>query len=161
MEVEDPTPVATEQPARTTERRRRLRMILGTMLVVVALGLVPWTLYLAVTLPDRHHAAHWSAVWVGFDIVLALAILATAIGAFRRARWIAIAATITGTMLICDAWFDVLTSDTGSQATVAVVSAAFAELPLAALCFWIAWNVEKAREWRDLLSDQTSRAAAP
>ena len=69
---------------RTAERRRRLRLIIGSMLIFVAVLMVPWTVYLAATLPTRHHAAHWDAVWVGFDVALVFGIVTTALGAFRR-----------------------------------------------------------------------------
>jgi hypothetical protein len=124
------------------------------MLIVIAVLMIPWTLYLAFSLPTRHHAEHWDAVWVGFDVALVIGILATALGAFRRADWLAIAATATGTLLLCDAWFDVLTSEGGHQAGVALLQALVGELPLAVLCFWVAWNVERAREWSDVLRDR-------
>ena len=151
MEI-DPTPVSA--PVRSPESRRRLRLVIGSMLIVIAVLMVPWTLYLAVTLPTRHHAAHWDAVWVGFDIALVIGIALTALGAFRRSDWLAIAATATGTLFLCDAWFDVLTSSGGSEATTALLQALVGELPLAALCFWIAWNVERAREWSSVLRDR-------
>jgi hypothetical protein len=53
---------------------------------------------------------------------------------------------ITGTLLCCDAWFDVLTSRGASDITQAVLSAVLIELPLAALCFWIARNLARAME---------------
>ncbi len=133
--------------ARSERDRRRLRHAVAGGLVVVAVLMVPWTLYLAITLPTRHHAQHWDAVWVGFDIAVAAGIAATAVGAFRRSEWLVIVASCTGTLLLCDAWFDVLTSSGGRQAGVALLQALAGELPLAALCFWIAWNVERAREW--------------
>jgi O-antigen/teichoic acid export membrane protein len=139
---------------RSAEDRRRLRLMIGSVLIVVAVLMVPWTLYLAVTLPTRHHAVHWDAVWVGFDVALVVGIAATAIGAFRRAGWLAIAATATGTLLLCDAWFDVLTSSGGGEATEALLQALVGELPLAVLCFWIAWNVERAREWSGVFRDR-------
>ncbi len=80
--------------------------------------------------------------------------MATALGAFRRSGWLAIAATATGTLFLCDAWFDVLTSTGSHEASVAVLQALVGELPLAALCFWIAWNVERAREWSAVLRDR-------
>jgi hypothetical protein len=134
--------------------RRRLRNLVGGVLIVVAVLMVPWTLYLAFTLPARHHAEHWDAVWVGFDIAVAFGIASTAIGAFRRSNWLAIAAACTGTLLLCDAWFDVLTSSGEREAGIALLQALGGELPLAALCFWIAWNVERAREWSAVLRDQ-------
>ena len=41
--------------------------------VFVALGavLVPWTLWLAATLPERHVARNFDVAWSGFDVALA------------------------------------------------------------------------------------------
>jgi hypothetical protein len=53
---------------------------------------------------------------------------------------------VTGTLLICDAWFDVLTTRTGTELLQAALEAALIELPLAALCFWMATNLARAIE---------------
>jgi hypothetical protein len=53
------------------------------------------------------------------------------------------AAAVTGTMLLCDAWFDVITSSGGSEQIESILEACFAELPLAALCGYIIWDVER------------------
>ena len=54
--------------------------------------------------------------------------------------------TITGTLLVCDAWFDVLTSRGVSDIAQAAAAALLIELPLAALCFWMASNLAHAVE---------------
>jgi hypothetical protein len=54
--------------------------------------------------------------------------------------------TITGTLLVCDAWFDVLTSRGLPGIAQAASLALFVELPLAALCFWMARNLAHAVE---------------
>jgi len=41
-----------------------------------------------------------------------------------------------------DAWFDTLTSQPGNELAWAAVEALVAELPLAAFCFWIAFDAE-------------------
>ncbi len=53
---------------------------------------------------------------------------------------------MTGTLLVCDAWFDILTSRGTSDIVQAILSALLVELPLAVLCFWIAMNVNRAVE---------------
>jgi hypothetical protein len=53
---------------------------------------------------------------------------------------------VTGTLLVCDAWFDVLTSRGTSAVAQSIVEALLVELPLAALCFWIARNLAHAVE---------------
>jgi hypothetical protein len=53
---------------------------------------------------------------------------------------------MTGTMLLCDAWFDVITSGSGGEQLEAVLEACFAELPLAALCAFIVFDAERFRQ---------------
>jgi hypothetical protein len=112
------------------------------LLTVVAIGLVPWIFYLTFTLPSRHVTFHYDLAWVGFDVALTLSFGATAWAAFRGSRWLVPLAAVTGTMLVCDAWFDVVTSQSGGEMWEAVAEAALAELPLAALCAFIVYDAE-------------------
>ena len=117
------------------------------LLALVALALVPWTLWLTFSLPSRHVTQHYDAAWVGFDIALAAAFAATAWSALRRPRWLVALAAATGTMLLCDAWFDVVTSSGGAERVEAVAEAAFAEIPLAAICAYIVLEAERFEDW--------------
>jgi hypothetical protein len=45
-------------------------------------------------------------------------------------------------MLLCDAWFDIVTSQSGGEMWEAIVEAALAELPLAAVCGFIVYDAE-------------------
>jgi hypothetical protein len=108
--------------------------------------LIPWTAVLFVTLPRHYSANHWPIAWGGFDIALGLALASTAVMVARRSPFAEVTATITGTLLCCDAWFDILTSRGTSDIAQAVVSAVFVELPLAALCFWMSRNLAHAVE---------------
>jgi hypothetical protein len=107
------------------------------LLGVTSAGLVPWTLWLTFTLPERHLAHHYDVAWVGFDIGLAAAFAATTWAAIRDSRWLPVAAAVTATMLLCDAWFDVVTSAGGSERVEAILQAAFAEIPLACVCAFV------------------------
>lgn len=113
------------------------------MFILTALGLGPWTLYLTYSLPSRHLTRHYDLAWVGFDIVLALAFAWTGWSALHPSKWLVPAAAVTGTLLLCDAWFDIVTSSGGSEQTEAILQACFAELPLAALCGYIVWDAEQ------------------
>jgi hypothetical protein len=108
--------------------------------------LVPWTGYLFGTLPPDYQANHWQVAWGGFDAGLTIVLASTAVLIARRSPFAEVTATITGTLLICDAWFDVLTSRGMSAVVQASVEAALVELPLAVLCFWIARNLARAVE---------------
>jgi hypothetical protein len=113
------------------------------LLAGVAAALVPWTLWLTFTLPSRHVIEHYDVAWVGFDIGLAAAFGATVIAAVRFAPWLEASAAVTGTLLVCDAWFDVVTSADTGERLVAMIEAVCAELPLAAVCGSIVWDAQR------------------
>ena len=96
------------------------------------------------TLPRHYDAEHWQLAWGGFDIGLGLALAGTAVTVARRSPLAEVAATVTGTLLVCDAWFDVSTSREGSDVLRAAALALAIELPIAALCFWMAGNFARA-----------------
>ena len=121
--------------------RRRLAIVMG----IVAFVIVPWTVSLALRLPSHHVTPHWSIAWGGFDVALAASAAFTAVALARAPAWTPIAASVTGTLLLCDAWFDLLTARAGGELAEAVVEAAVAELPLAVLCFWLARSAQPSR----------------
>lgn len=114
------------------------------MLGGVALVLLPWSAFLSATLPSRHVAEHWELAWTGFDLFEAAAIIGTFVAVLRRSPAVTVLATIAGTALLCDAWFDLVTASPGRDVQWALLFAVFAELPLAALCFWIAVDSDRA-----------------
>ena len=59
----------------------------------------------------------------------------------KRSPLVTIVASVAGTALLCDAWFDLVTARPGREFYSALLFALVAELPLAALCFWIAFEV--------------------
>jgi hypothetical protein len=114
------------------------------LLGFTAVALVPWTLWLTFTLPSRHVSHHYDLAWVGFDVALAFAFAATARAAYRESPLLIPFAAATCAMLVCDAWFDIVTSTPGERME-AVLEAVFAELPLAALCAFVVYDVERVR----------------
>jgi hypothetical protein len=113
------------------------------VLAVTAAGLLPWTLWLTFTLPSRHVTEHYDVAWVVFDCALFFAIVATVWSAIKASEWLVPFAAVTGTMLVCDAWFDVMTSIGSGEALEAILEALFAELPLALLCAFIVYDAER------------------
>jgi hypothetical protein len=111
------------------------------LLGLVALALVPWALWLTTALPSHEDAQHWDLAWGGLDLMLAAALLATAVSAWRRGPLVQASAAAAGTLLVVDAWFDLLTSS-GRDLTYAIVLASLCELPLAAVCLWIVVDSE-------------------
>jgi hypothetical protein len=113
----------------------RGRRVGALVSIVSCTVLVGWIIILALTLHRSFHAQHWRGAWVGFDMVLLLAFAATG-WSFWRGRQIVIACLlVTGTLLCCDAWFDIVLDAGTSDIWLSVASAVIVELPLAFLMF--------------------------
>src|SRR5258708_38850896 len=98
--------------------------------IVCSVVLVPWIVYLGFSLPSRQVSSHYDAAWVGFDVFELIALAATGYFALRLSRYLALASAAAATLLVCDAWFDVVTSS-GHQVLASVVLAVVIALPLA------------------------------
>lgn len=106
----------------------------------VCLFLIPWTAALAYVLPPKYVSHHWDIAWSGFDTALVLIFAATAFLAVKKSSWTAISATILGTLLLVDAWFDSLTSKAGHDVHLAGLGAIF-EISLALISYILAFRI--------------------
>jgi len=135
------------------ERVKRLRNRLLVALLACCAGLGSWTVYLAFSMPTGYHSKAWSAAWVGFDILLLLALTGTVVAAMLRRQIVVMLAVFTATLLLCDAWFDIVLDWGTSDVWVSLASAAFIEVPLA---LFLLSRVRKLirvalqRRWREL-----------
>lgn len=120
-------PIGELVPASVLTRIRRLRL---SLMVGGAIALIPWTAYLALTLPESYVAHNWPATWIGFDVLLVIFMAATAVLGFLRRQLVLLTAFTTGILLISDSWFDIMTAGPGDL-WVSVLTAGLAELPLA------------------------------
>jgi len=148
------------EPAATDAHRSPVPRWVAPLFALVGAGLVPWTLWIAYDLPQRHIARHWDLAWVGFDVAMAGLLLATAYAAVRQAAWIQSSAAAAATMLACDAWFDIVTASRGTEQAMAVTTALLIELPLAVICIWVAHNAEQAGEYLAAANRSISRRRA-
>jgi hypothetical protein len=125
------------------------RMVaVGRVFAVLAALMVPWTAYLAISLPGSHQAAHYDLAWGGFDVGLLAVLAATAVAAVRRSRWLPVSSVALATMLLVDAWFDVVTASTRDEFLAALAMAVLVEVPLAAVCGWLAVRGQSLLEHR-------------
>jgi hypothetical protein len=133
----------------------------GPAFALLALGAVPWVVFLAVTLPRHATFAHYRGVWVGFDTALVVVLAMTAWNAWRGRPYVALWSTAAATMLMVDAWFDVMTTPRGHGLLLSWFLAIVIELPLAGICLWIALHAEMVIANRVvLLSRRVRRAEA-
>jgi hypothetical protein len=106
----------------TTGRLRPVPRWVPPLFAVLGAATVPWTVYLSLTLPQHARTHHYRLAWVGFDVLLALVLLATAHAAWRGRRLVGPLAASIATMLVVDAWFDVTMSGRSGE-TEAILSA--------------------------------------
>lgn len=123
---------------------RRRRASLG--FAAVGAWLVPWSGFLAATVPSTTAVRHWNVAWCGLDLCEASTALATAWLTARRDRRAPRAAAVLATLLCVDAWFDVCTAAPGRGLSVAIAEAVLLEIPLAAATAW--WSSQLEAEVR-------------
>jgi hypothetical protein len=107
-------------------RMRRIRL---TLLIAGSIALIPWIGYLSVTLPQKYVAHNWDATWVGFDVLLVAFMSATAVLGYLRRQLLLLTAFTSGVLLICDAWFDLMTAGP-ADLWLSLVTALLIELPI-------------------------------
>ena len=126
--IDLPRPLAGER----VRRRRRIGLL---VLLCCCLFLAAWIAVLVLTLPGHYTSRDWRTVWIGLDIAELAGFAATGWAAWNQRQIVVFLMIITGTLLVCDAWFD-LTLDYGSRGfTASLISALVAELPLAFIMF--------------------------
>ena len=116
-------------------RLRRRRRVALMVMVACCVVLAAWIAILLLTLPERYTSSDWRAVWVGLDIAELLGFAATAWAAWHQRQLVIFFMIMTGTLLLCDAWFDLALSYGSSGFVASILSAVLAEFPLAFLMF--------------------------
>jgi len=147
--VDEPTTHRLERPldelvpAPVVARTRRLRLAL---MVGGAIGLV----FLVITLPANYVA-------LGFDVLLVAFMVTTAALVFLRRQLVPLTAFTTGVLLICDAWFDVMTAGP-HDLWLSGLTATLVELPVAVMLMATALRILRLN--RDAVAAARSRDAA-
>jgi hypothetical protein len=113
-------------------RRRRFGLL---VMMACCLVLAAWIAILILFLPARYTSHDWRAVWVGLDIAELVGFAATAWAAWHQRQILIFLMIVTGTLLVCDAWFDLALAYGSRDFAMSLVSALVAELPLALLLF--------------------------
>jgi hypothetical protein len=112
-------------------------------LAIAALVLVPSVVVELTVVPAAQIAHHLRLAWTGLDVFELLAMASTGFALHRRTAAAVVPATITGALLLCDAWINVIPSTAAARAEG--IALAFVEVPLAALSFWVAARATRIR----------------
>ena len=110
----------------------------GKLYIMLAVVLLPWTIYLGVSLPSHHLSSHWDVSWTGLDIGIVTTLIATGLFAYLRSIWVVIAAASTGSLVLVDAWFDIMSEHSPALFREALILAFLFEIPLALMSYYLA-----------------------
>ncbi|MEP7024317.1 MAG: hypothetical protein ABJB47_11060 [Actinomycetota bacterium] len=128
----------------------RLIRWVGPSFALFSILLLPWIAYIAISLPARQLSPNYDTAWAGFDLLLFGGLASTAFFALRRSPYLSSAATATATVLVVDAWFDVMTSPP-HQRVQSLLLCVLVELPLAGLCIWLSYHTHQLIQRRIML----------
>jgi hypothetical protein len=132
-----------------TDNARLVRWT-GPAFALFSLIMLPWSIYIGISLPARQLSPNYDLAWAGFDLFLLGSLASTAYFALRRSRYLSTAAGATAALLVVDAWFDCMTTP-ASQRWQSFVLCCLVELPLAGLCLWLSYHTHQIAERRILL----------
>ena len=132
-----------------TDNARLVRWT-GPAFALFSLIMLPWSIYIGISLPARQLSPNYDLAWAGFDLFLLGSLACTAYFALRRSRYLSTAAGATAALLVVDAWFDCMTTP-ASQRWQSFVLCILVELPLAGLCLWLSYHTHQIAERRILL----------
>jgi hypothetical protein len=131
-------------------RDRRRERQLGLLIVVIAVLLACWAVWLGSTLPPDPLQQQWSTAyigldnysltWVGLDCLEVLGLAVSGLLFARGTPGARTYALLTMPVFFLDAWFDILTAVSRADLIEAVLMAVLGELPAVVGLGWIAWK---------------------
>jgi hypothetical protein len=127
-------------------------------MVVCAIGLMLWTIYLGWRLPRVYVTEHWKLAWVGLDTFELISLALTTWAAYRRRVLVIAFATATATAFLLDAWFDVTTARSGDFRE-SLITAIAVEIPAAIVMYGVSIIALRrlVRRWQNLEVHPASR----
>ncbi|MFJ9523178.1 hypothetical protein ACIRPK_33660 [Kitasatospora sp. NPDC101801] len=122
---------------------RQGRPVVAVLLCCAAV-LIPWIIYLAVTMDAGETTVRrWGVAWVGLDIAEVIGLVSLALLVRRQDVRASPVAAATGTLFLVDAWFDTVTAHPGIDYLQSMSLAWLAEGPLGAFLMVLAWQSTK------------------
>lgn len=128
----------------SARRKSKIKLYIPARVSLIYTGfaviLVPWTVYLAYSLPRKHLERHWDVTWVGLDIAIIFLLLITGFLASLKSRLVILSLVATASFLLVDAWFDVTNSGNGNELVQSIILAIIFEIPIAIMGFYLAYK---------------------
>ncbi|AUG78210.1 hypothetical protein CFP65_3414 [Kitasatospora sp. MMS16-BH015] len=109
----------------------RSRRTVGGVLIALAVLLAGWILLLGAQTRGQVEVRNWGVVWIGMDLAQVAGLAVSGYLLLRRSRLVSLSAAAAATLLLLDAWFDVMTAAGGAEWYTALAMALLVELPAA------------------------------
>jgi hypothetical protein len=130
--------VIRSEPSEPSKTRAPARW-LPIALAIIVLPLVPPLFTQLGAMAPVQMGDRLQVAWTGLDVFEFLAMGATGFALQRRLASAVVPAAITGALLLCDAWINVVPATAAARPEA--IAMAFVEVPLAGLSFWTAARV--------------------
>ncbi len=137
---------------------KHLERRIGIALIVMAVLLACWAIWLAVGGFPKHNLQHqhhhlvsvkqlspndWTATWVGLDIIEVAGLFTTGYLLHTGRKGVRTVALLSIPVFTLDAWFDIMTAVSSRATMRAILMAAFLEVPTALLLAWVARRIKR------------------
>jgi len=134
-------PVAVHHASTPSPSMKMINRRVSALAATAVVFMIPWMIYLGLTLPQRYDARQWELVWIGFDVFEVAVLLHIAWSAWFRRQLTLVSTIVAATLLFSDAWFDVITSIGNRDEWVTLATALLGEIPLALFFLWVARRI--------------------
>lgn len=134
-------PVAAHHAGTPSPSMRMINRRVSALAAAAVVFMIPWMIYLGLTLPQRYDARQWGLVWIGFDVFEVAVLIHVAWFAWFRRQLTLVSTVVAATLLFSDAWFDVITSIGNRDEWVTLATALLGEIPLALFFLWVARRI--------------------
>lgn len=111
--------------------------VIAVVVLVMAAAMIPWIVFLGLTLPPRYDAGHWRLLWIGYDVAEVAALAYMAWAAWFRREILAATALVVAILMFCDAWFDIVTSFGHRDQWVTLATGFGVEIPIGLFFVWL------------------------
>lgn len=142
--VAPPVEKKTSAAAAPMRRPWTTHRLVGLFLILAGCCILPWIAALALDPPLLVEPSKWNDLWIGVDACEAVGLLSTGLLLRRGDPRMRIAAAATAILLFADACFDLSTA-TPTERPLSILMAALAEVPIGALCVFLALRGHSAQ----------------
>src|SRR5579875_2380703 len=129
--------MSADRPERALSHRAQPNRVIAVATMLMAVALIPWIVFLGLSLPPRYDAGHWRLLWIGYDVAEVGVLAFAAWAAWSRRQILGSTSLVAAILLFSDAWFDIVTSWGHRDQWVTLATGLGVEIPLGIFFLWL------------------------